>query len=145
MLKIYQMPGYLARRFHQVSVALFSDEIHKIGLNITPVQYGALVAMQANPGLDQATLAQHISYDRVTIGGVIDRLVQKGFVRREVSSTDRRARELYLTETGDQILAQANPAVENLQETLLSGLNPAEKEMFILLLKKTTDHLEKNQ
>jgi DNA-binding MarR family transcriptional regulator len=76
MLPIYRMPGHLIRRLHQMSVAVFAEKIAAAGADITPVQYGALCAVRAYPGLDQATVASMIAYDRVTIGGVLDRLEQ---------------------------------------------------------------------
>ncbi len=87
------MPGHLARRFQQIAVAVFLAEVEGAGFDLTPVQYAALATIKANPGLDQVTLAGLIAYDRTTITGVIDRLVQKGLAERRASSRDRRARE----------------------------------------------------
>src|SRR5262249_19458275 len=72
------MPGHLARRFQQIAVAVFLAEVGEAGFDLTPVQYAALATIKANPGLDQVTLAGLIAYDRTTITGVVDRLVQKG-------------------------------------------------------------------
>src|SRR3954470_14992511 len=72
------MPGHLARRFQQIAVAVFLAEVGDAGFDLTPVQYAALATIKANPGLDQVTLAGLIAYDRTTITGVVDRLVQKG-------------------------------------------------------------------
>src|SRR6476660_9631495 len=71
------MPGHLARRFQQIAVAVFLAEVGDAGFDLTPVQYAALATIEANPGLDQITLAGLIAYDRTSITGVIDRLVQK--------------------------------------------------------------------
>ena len=100
------MPGHLARRFQQIAVAVFLAEVEEAGFDLTPVQYAALATIKANPGLDQVTLAGLIAYDRTTITGVIDRLVQKGLAERRASSRDRRARELEITEEGRRTLAQ---------------------------------------
>lgn len=139
MLEIYEMPGHLVRRLHQASVSLFMDETGKRGYDLTPVQYAALSAINARPALDQATLANHIAYDRVTIGGVVDRLVQKDLVRREISPADRRARELYLTDKGRAMLDEIRPLVWQMQETLLEGLDSEEKSAFITLLRKAAE------
>ena len=48
-------------------------------------------------------VAELIGYDRATIGGVIDRLEKKGWIRRVVSERDRRARELSLTAKGKKV------------------------------------------
>ena len=92
--KLQEMPGHLIRRLHQISVAVFSEHVAAAGLNLTSVQYAALSAIAASPGIDQATLAGSIAYDRVTIGGVVDRLVQKGLIDRRTNERDRRARVL---------------------------------------------------
>jgi DNA-binding MarR family transcriptional regulator len=87
-----EMPGHLARRFQQIAVAVFMAEVEDAGFDLTPVQYVALAAVAANPGIDQVTLAGLIAYDRTTITGVVDRLVLKGLMSRVESSRDRRAR-----------------------------------------------------
>lgn len=139
MLEIHEMPGHLVRRLHQTSVSLFMDLTVKCGYDLTPVQYAALSAIDGRPGLDQATLANHIAYDRVTIGGVVDRLVQKVLVRREVSAVDRRARELYLTDKGRDTLVEIRPMVRQMQEVLLEGLDNEEKALFVSLLRKAAE------
>ena len=87
-----EAPGHLARRFHQIAVAVFHAEVEAAGSDLTPVQYAALTQIADEPGLDQATLAGLIAQDRTTMGGVVERLVEKGFVARAVSRKDRRAR-----------------------------------------------------
>ncbi len=139
MLDIHDMAGHMIRRLNQISVSVFSDRVAQAGYDVTPVQYGALSAIAAHPGLDQATLAGLIAYDRVTIGGVVDRLEQKGYVERVVSKRDRRARELQLSDAGRIALAALGPVVEAVQSEILGGLSAEEKESFLGLLKKTTE------
>src|SRR6266481_6312170 len=91
-------PGHLARRFQQIAVAVFHAAVEEAGYDLTPVQYAALTSIRTHPGIDQATLAGLIAYDRTTITGVVDRLVQKGLAVRQASSRDRRARELQITD-----------------------------------------------
>ncbi|NML72588.1 MarR family transcriptional regulator [Rhizobium sp. S-51] len=115
------------------------DETAKKGFDLTPVQYAALSAIDATPGLDQATVANHIAYDRVTIGGVVDRLVQKELVRRETNPKDRRARNLFLTEKGAETLAEIRPVVRESQTILLEGLTDGERQELVRLLRKASD------
>src|SRR5215472_15014143 len=121
-----EMPGHLARRFQQIAVAVFLAEVEEAGVDLTPVQYAALAAICANPGIDQVTLAGLIAYDRTTITGVVDRLVQKGLVERNESSRDRRARELKITDAGRRTLRGIAPAVEAAQRVILGGLTEKE-------------------
>lgn len=139
MTDLKNMPGHLIRRMQQIAVAVFHAEVEAAGIDITPVQYAALVRVAGNPGIDQVTLAGLIAYDRTTIAGVVDRLVQKGFLSRAVSAKDRRARVLHLTETGEGALKVLTPAVENAQKVMLRGLDEAETEEFMRLLRKAME------
>ncbi len=136
MTETQDMPGHLARRFQQIAVAVFLAEVEDAGYDLTPVQYAALAAIAANPGIDQITLAGTIGFDRTTITGVIDRLVQKGLVVRQESSRDRRARELSITDSGRRTLRGITPAVEAAQRTMLRGLTEKEGRDLVRLLQK---------
>jgi DNA-binding MarR family transcriptional regulator len=132
------MPGHLARRFQQIAVAVFLAEVGDAGFDLTPVQYAALAAIKLNPGIDQVTLAGLIAYDRTTITGVVDRLVQKGLLLRHASSRDRRARELQITDAGKRTLRGITPAVEAAQRSMLRGLTEKESADLMRLLRKAT-------
>ncbi|SPJ30175.1 MarR family winged helix-turn-helix transcriptional regulator [Falsiruegeria mediterranea] len=138
-MTIYAMPGHLIRRLNQISVALFMDRMAQADIKLTPVQFATLTTIRLNPGLDQASLAGLIAYDRATLGKVIDRLAARGLVCRTISVHDRRARCLQLTNAGNELLDAARPLVEAVQPEMLSGLSPTEQEQLIALLKKTTD------
>ena len=135
-LDIYDMPGHLLRRMHQASVAIFENAVRGAGYDVTPVQFAALTMIAAQPGLDQTTLAQGIAYDRVTIVGVIDRLESKGFVRREIPKTDRRARHLFLEAEGVAVYQAIRPLVEDVQSHIVDGLSESENKTLHMLLKK---------
>ncbi|MEX0623626.1 MarR family winged helix-turn-helix transcriptional regulator [Saccharospirillum sp.] len=138
MTDVNTMPGHLIRRYHQASVAIFQARVTELGYDLTPVQYAALAKIEAQPGIDQVTLAGLIAYDRTTIGGVVDRLVQKNFMVREISTTDRRARVLKLTELGEATLHRLAATVESAQQQMLSGLDQGEQTEFVRLLQKAT-------
>lgn len=133
---IYQMAGHLIRRLNQISVSLFQERMRALGLDLTPVQFAALSCLSANPGVDQATLAGLIAYDRATMGGVIDRLESKGLMSRHISKQDRRARVLELTPAGQMLLDQILPTVQKMQDDILVGLSDAERQQFVQLAAK---------
>jgi DNA-binding MarR family transcriptional regulator len=134
----FDMPGHLIRRLNQIATALFREHMAEIGLDVTPVQFAVLAALSDAPDIDQATLANTVAYDKVTIGGVIDRLVAKGLVDRRASPSDRRAKALRLTQNGVVMLDRLRPQIRILQEEILTGLTPDEGDLLVALLKKAT-------
>ncbi len=137
-LNFHEMAGFNVRRLHQISVSIFDHAMEAAEIDLTQVQYAALNALSAWPSIDQGTLAGLIAYDRVTIGGVVDRLVSKGFATRSVNAEDRRARKLDITPAGSKLLEVARPIVRRIQRQILGGLTVEERNLFLSLLMKTT-------
>lgn len=135
-MKSTMMAGHVIRRLNQLSTQVFSRGMQEAGVKLTPVQFAAMDAIATYPGIDQAGVAARIAYDRATIGGVIDRLVQRGYVQRGVSEADRRARVLNLTGAGATLLREVVPLVRDLQEVILEELNADERDMFLELSRR---------
>lgn len=131
-----EMAGHLIRRLHQQSTQIFQAKTQEAGFDMTSVQFAALDAIAEQPGIDQASLAATISFDRATIGGVIDRLESKGMVQRAVSESDRRARLLTLTKDGERLLVASRPVIEALQADILGLLTKGERATFVKLATK---------
>lgn len=137
-MQIHAMPGHMIRRLNQISVGIFADKMADAGLTLTPVQFAALSAVAEHPGIDQATVAGLIAYDRATLGKVIDKLESRGYILRETSSRDRRAKVLRVSEAGLALLTQARPIVAALQSEIIGGLTSDEQQVFLRLLDKAT-------
>ncbi|WP_424136715.1 MarR family winged helix-turn-helix transcriptional regulator [Roseomonas chloroacetimidivorans] len=138
---LYAKPGHLIRRAHQISWALFLEEC--AAFNITPVQYSALVAIDERPGVDATRLSALIAFDRSTIGNVLDRLENRGLIRREASAQDRRQKLLHLTREGKTILRQVRPLVLRVQNRILAPLSEEERATLLKLLTRLT--MEQNE
>ena len=139
------MTGHLIRRLHQHAAHVFQLRTKEAGLDLTPVQFAAMDAVATTPGIDQASIAAQIAYDRATIGGVIDRLEQKGWIKRTISNRDRRAREVTLTPVGRDILDRAIPVVSALQAEILPGLSEDETSHLRDLIERTTRLIDENK
>ena len=130
---LYEMPGHLIRRAHQISGAVFTA--HLAGHDVTSVQYAALEAIASQPGIDATRLSELIAIDRATLGGVLDRLEAKGSVLRAPSPHDRRVKTVTLTPAGAALLREIGPRVAAVQAEMMRRLSPAEQVQFVALLK----------
>ena len=134
---VYARPGYLFRRMQQIVVAIFVEECR--AFDLTPVQFAALVAIHTHPGIDATRLSAVIAFDRSTLGNVIERLENKGFIERKPSREDRRVKLLYLTKSGAALLRDIMPAVERSQARILEPLKPADRKTLTALLTQLVD------
>ncbi|MFC7556167.1 MarR family winged helix-turn-helix transcriptional regulator [Pseudoroseomonas wenyumeiae] len=131
---MHEMPGHLIRRAHQISGAIFAA--HLAGFDLTSVQYAAMEAIAAQPGIDATRLSDLIAFDKATLGGVLDRLEAKGLIARQPSSQDRRVKSVALTGAGKALLDSVGPRVVVAQVEMMRPLSEAEQAQFIALLKK---------
>ena len=139
LIDMYQRPGFLLRRAHQISAAIFEANCAEKGL--TQAQYGALMVLQEEPGIDQTRLARALAFDNVTVLRVLRGLAQRGLVVRELSQSNRRQMSLRLTAEGKQLLMQSAAPVQQAYEQLMAPLAPGQREQFIALLQQITDGL----
>ena len=137
------LPGHQIRRLNQISTHLFSKHMQDSGYDITPVQYAALLAIKVMPNSDQVQIANYISYDKVTIGGVIERLQRKGLISRDVNERDKRARILNITNEGIHMISQVDAVIEQIQQDILKMLDEEEQQTFMRLLRKATQSPKK--
>lgn len=129
-----QAPGYLIRRAHQTSMAIFAEELGE--LEVTALQFAILQALLDEPGADQITVAQRVALDAATSGSVIMRLEERGWLRREASASDRRRKLLWLTPDGEKFALNMKKPARKVQQRLLAALDDSEKEQLIGILKK---------
>lgn len=98
------------------------------------IAYSSLQTICKSPGIDQGTLAKTIGFDTSTIGNVIDRLESHGLVKREISPTDKRARQVTATPEGEQLLAKVVPPMLGSQDLFLEPLPLKERKEFMRLM-----------
>jgi DNA-binding MarR family transcriptional regulator len=132
--QLYRRPGFMIRRAHQIAVSLFLEETGALG--ITNRQYGIMLVLKAEPGIDQITVAKLLGLDRSTTGMVLTKLEDAGLVGRVVGADDRRKRSLKLTSAGERMLKRLAEPARRAQERVLSAFSPRERETFLDLLDK---------
>ena len=131
--------GLLAKHvgFHLrlAQLAMFKDFEQGLGeIGISPAIYSVLEVLQQNPGLTQSKLASVVRLERSSVVPMLDKLGQRGLVRRMASTTDRRHNHLYLTPAGAELLLQANERALQHEARVCARLTPTEKQTLLKLL-----------
>jgi DNA-binding MarR family transcriptional regulator len=139
VVDMYERPGFLLRRAHQISAAIFEGSCAEVGL--TQAQYGAMTLLNLEPGMDQTRLARALAFDKVTVLRVLRGLQERGLIAREVSASSRRQMAVRLTPAGIRLLKKAEQPVHEAYNQLMAPLNAKQREHFIALLQQLTDGL----
>jgi DNA-binding MarR family transcriptional regulator len=138
--RLYARPGFLLRRAHQISAAVFEDACRDLGL--TPAQFGVLTVLQAHPGLGQSSLARALGFDKVTVLRILRGLQTRGFIERGPAENSRRNMAVVLTPQGEEVLRQAQKPAERAYRRLLAPLDEQQQAQLVELLHLLTGELD---
>jgi DNA-binding MarR family transcriptional regulator len=130
--------GFHLRRAQSVVFDKFMDSVK--AEKVSPGQFGVLILIAENPGLNQSGLAAALGIERSTMVAVINVLEGRDFVRRTQSTADRRAYVLSLTRQGKKILASVKTKVKHHEQKITAALDDGEQEVLLGLLKKISGH-----
>jgi MarR family 2-MHQ and catechol resistance regulon transcriptional repressor len=85
------------------------------GLGITQAEAHILVHLARGGSLPIATLHRDFGTKRSTLTNVLDRLEQRGLVRRELNPADRRSFTIHLTRRGARQAGRLTAAMDELE------------------------------
>jgi DNA-binding MarR family transcriptional regulator len=100
-----------------------------------------LFHLSRNEGCNQATLAEVLDVEPITLARVLDRLELAGWVERRPDPTDRRARLLFLKPEALPIMEQLQGLGAETRAVALAGISEAEHEQLMTLLGKVRRNL----
>lgn len=76
-----------------------------------------------------------------TLTGVLDRMEERGLVRRERDLRDRRIWRIWLTELGQQLQEELPPIAQDIREQAMAGISKAEQERLSQLVDRAIANL----
>lgn len=129
-------PSHLLHRVLQIALDIYNAEAGEGAL--TQRQYAVLKALDGTEGLSQTDLVRLTGIDRSTLADLVSRMLTKGLLKRERSSTDARANLVQIDEGGAAALADMEPRVVAADGKILALLSPPKRDSFVKLLRKIT-------
>ena len=109
---------------------------------MTRAQWAVLLRLERREGLKQSDLAEQLDLQPITLTRLVDRLCNNALIERRADPNDRRAKRLYLTPAARPLLARIAGQVEELSETVLAGIKPAEIDRMLAKLGQARDNLK---
>ena len=123
--------GFLFIRAYNAWHGKIKKELATVG--ITHPQFVVLTScnylLYQKKNVTQALLSQITEIDKVTLSQIITLLEKKEFLKREKNEGDQRANSIILTKQGEEMVRQALPKVEKVDEEFFEILGK-DKEHF---------------
>jgi len=137
--RVDERVGYVLKRVQQALRAAMDEVLRRRGL--TTAQYAALSALEEAPGLSGAELARRCFVTPQTMNEIVAHLEVAGLVERR-RGDDARVLRAALTAAGQELIAVCHQAVAVIEERMVSGLSPRERQQLLGGLHRCVDALE---
>jgi len=135
---------YLVRVYYRaVSEAVSSvySSLYKLSVS----EWRTMAVLGPNRALSASEIVERSSMDKVNVSRAIKGLRNAGYLKRDIDGDDRRRAVLRLTESGADVFHALIPKVAEVEQQLLKGLSPQERETLTQLMEKVqnnADHLK---
>jgi len=119
---------------HMVMRAVRPDAQKHSRLDLSMHQFRALITIKHHEGASLSLVSEHMGATLSAASKLIEGLVERGYVRRETATDDRRKLLLALTDTGRDALASVHLEVISCLAEKLARLSSSECAMIDLAM-----------
>lgn len=103
-------------------------------LDLTRSQWWVMVHLIRFDGFNQTQLAEELEIGKVALGGLLDRLEARGWIERRPDPVDRRAKRVFLTESGRPLIAEMQERARDVHRQMITGFTADERSQLVDLL-----------
>lgn len=135
--------GFLVAKVHRTAGRIFARMLRERGLEINPAQGRILFVLWQEGPLAIHELARRVSLGKSTLTSAIDRLEDKGQVRRVPSAEDRRSATVELTPKNRGMRRLYEEVSREMTALFYAGFTGGEATEFERLLERILGNLER--
>ncbi len=108
-------------------------------LDLSAHHYIVLKQLETLGTASQASLAEALGLDYSNMATLTGQLAERGLIERYRHESDKRRYVVELSESGSELVAEADRAIAEGEEKMVSALDPEEREQLLVLLGKVAD------
>jgi len=119
-------------------------EVHLAKLHkLTQAEYRCLRLFGKNESINNKTIATRMKLSPSRLTRIIDGLVVKGYIRRQIDSHDRRNMKVNLSRKGKSLVQKLNSSYVDIHDEILQDIDPSHHEHLISGMTHLLKALEK--
>jgi DNA-binding MarR family transcriptional regulator len=113
------------RKFQLAQAAAFRRAGDALGISDTALTaLHILMAAKVEPGVSMKDLAHEVGVSPAVLTGIVDKLEEKGWVKRQLSTTDRRSTDIVPTVAEDSEVAELLRALDEPLRKVANSIPP---------------------
>src|SRR5947208_853225 len=121
-------PTLLMIKLGRITMHRFTEALEPFG--IRPRHVAALIELRDSGELSQQSLCGQLHLDPTNLVAILNELEERGFATRRRDPEDRRRHLVEVSKKGLAVIDKVSEVMDGVEEELLDGLEPAEREQF---------------
>ena len=121
--------GFLVHDVARLMRVAYDRRARELGL--TRSQWWVLNHLYFNEGINQSEFSDLLDIEKPTLGRLLDRLEDKGWLERRGDPSDRRAKRVYLTGNVRDLMRALRRLAADLRASAFDGLDEIERERLL--------------
>ena len=113
-------------------------------IDLTSMQAHVLIYLYKNKNniINQRDIEREFELTNPTVNGILNRLENKGFIKRVVSHIDARNKVISLTDKSVLLINNMKKSAEKMESKMTLGINKDELDIFYRVIKKMFDNVQ---
>ena len=128
--------GFLIKQINNVYEKDFNRMLKSIGITSSQCEVLDYLFHTSKEEVTQRDIERHLNLKNPTVTGLLKRLDEKGFILVVSSNTDRRCKNIYLTEKAYDIQRKMESSRKKSDKQLTMGMNHKEVQALKKMLEK---------
>jgi MarR family transcriptional regulator, organic hydroperoxide resistance regulator len=131
--------GYRIKLLSQLMGRRFQERLEPFGL--TPFHWVVLCCLWEEDGLPTSSIGEKLQQVGGTLTGVLDRMEERGLIRRERDRQDRRIWRIWLTDAGQQLQQTLPNIALEIREIALDRITDPDRQLLSKLVDQAIANL----
>ena len=127
-----QWPTLLMIKLGRITLHRFTQAVEPLGLR--PRHVAALIELRDRGEQTQQALCSQLHLDPTNLVAILNELEERGLATRRRDPEDRRRHLVEISKKGVALVEKASQVMDEVEDELLEGLDPADRKRFESLL-----------
>ncbi|WP_112337926.1 MarR family winged helix-turn-helix transcriptional regulator [Rhizobium miluonense] len=142
------MPGAPSRQelfddlssFNRKLRAAFDALVREHGMTLSRAR--VFRKLSRRDGINQRELADELELETPTLVRILDAMEAQNFIERRAAVSDRRAKQIFITESGKVVAAEVEALATSVRADILEGISDEDVGMALKVIRAMTANLQ---
>lgn len=130
--------GVITRLSHKRVTSIFTANQY----DVTVEQFGVLVLLWYEEGINQQTIADGLNRDKTTIARIVENMIKKNLIVKVPDQLDKRNKLIYLTDKGHSLQKEMVESTGVMYMNTLKNISVEDLKKCTAVLQKMKDNLK---